>query len=333
MNSNILVLTADNDSDCFQVKYVDGNFWLTQKRISELFGVRLKVINYYLKNIIDSGVKQRDTTVRLSQNAKMEGERMVTRKISFYRLDVVLLIGAHIKTEKAIQFRCWAADVLSNFIIKGYVFDKERLKNGAAYAQNYFRNLRMDIREIRSSKRYFYQKITDLLALSIDYEKDSKMARTFYSTIKNKLFWAITSMTSAEIVYYYADCHKEHMGLTFWKNAPDGKIEKSDIIMAKNYMSKKDVDALNSLTTTYLDMAENLAEKEIPFTMDSWIRLLNIILKITGRPILEKPERVSSLEAEIKVKAEYSHFRKIQDEDYLSDFDKDTQDIKNENIL
>lgn len=328
MNSNIILYTTDGGSVSVQVQYEDGTFWLTQKRMAELFGVEVNTINYHLKEIFKSGELQESSTIRKIRIVQTEGNRNVERELVFYHLDAIIAVGYRVNSKQATQFRIWATKTLTEFVTKGFVLDKERLKQGESFGKDYFKELLEQIHEIRASERRFYQKITDLYALSIDYDKDSPLTKLFFATVQNKLHWAITGKTAAEIIYDSADATKPHMGLTTWKHAPNGKIMKSDVTIAKNYLSEKHIKALNRIVSTYLDLAEDRAEREIPTTMNDWISVLNNFLTVAQYPILKDPGKISALEAKLKAEQEYVIFRKIQDKTYLSDFDKEVKRLK-----
>lgn len=330
MNSNIILYTTDGGSISVQVQYEDGTFWLTQKRMAELFGVEVNTINYHLKEIFKSGELQESSTIRKIRIVQTEGNRNVERELDFYHLDAIIAVGYRVNSKQATQFRIWATKTLTEFVTKGFVLDKERLKQGESFGRDYFKELLEQIHEIRASERRFYQKITDLYALSIDYDKDSPLTKLFFATVQNKLHWAITGKTAAEIIYDSADATKPHMGLTTWKHAPNGKIMKSDVTIAKNYLSEKHIKALNRIVSTYLDLAEDRAEREIPTTMNDWINVLNNFLTVAQYPILQDPGKISALEARLKAEQEYVIFRKIQDKTYLSDFDKEIKRLKGE---
>lgn len=328
MNSNIILYTTDGGSVSVQVQYEDGTFWLTQKRMAELFGVEVNTINYHLKEIFKSNELQESSTIRKIRIVQTEGNRNVERELDFYHLDAIIAVGYRVNSKQATQFRIWATKTLTEFVTKGFVLDKERLKQGESFGKDYFKELLEQIHEIRASERRFYQKITDLYALSIDYDKDSPLTKLFFATVQNKLHWAITGKTAAEIIYDSADATKPHMGLTTWKHAPNGKIMKSDITIAKNYLSEKHIKALNRIVSTYLDLAEDRAEREIPTTMNDWINVLNNFLTVAQYPILKDPGKISALEAKLKAEQEYVIFRKIQDKTYISDFDKEVKRLK-----
>jgi hypothetical protein len=327
MNSNIILYTTDTGSVSVQVQYEDGTFWLTQKRMAELFGVEVNTINYHLKEIFQSGELQEVSVIRKIRITADDGKNYLT---NFYHLDAIIAVGYRVNSMQATQFRIWATKTLNEFIVKGYILDKERLINGNKFGHDYFKELLVEIREIRASERRFYQKITDLYALAIDYDKDSPTTRNFFATVQNKLHWAITGKTAAEIIYESADATKPNMGLTTWKKSPDGKILKSDVTVAKNYLNEKNINALNRLVTAYIDLAEDRAEREIPTTMSDWCKILDDFLNLAQRPILENTGTVSALEAKIKAESEYEVFRKIQDKNYISDFDREIKRLKGE---
>ena len=287
--------------------------------MSELFGVEVHTVNYHLKEIFQSGELQEDAVVRKIRITAADGKNYLT---NFYHLDAIIAVGYRVNSKQATQFRIWATKTLNEFIVKGYVLDKERLIKGSSFGHDYFKELLVEIREIRASERRFYQKITDLYALAIDYDKDSPMTRMFFATVQNKLH--------AEIIYESADASKPHMGLTTWKNSPDGKVLKSDVTIAKNYLNENNINALNRLVTAYIDLAEDRAEREIPTTMNDWCTILDDFLNLAQRPVLEDAGSVTALEAKIKAEKEYEVFRIIQDQNYVSDFDKEIKRLKGE---
>lgn len=327
MDSNIILYTTDSGSVSVQVQYEDGTFWLTQKRMAELFGVDVRTVNYHLKEIFQSNELQEDSVIRKIRITAADGKNYLT---NFYHLDAIIAVGYRVNSKQATQFRIWATKTLNEFIVKGFVLDKERLKKGPSFGHDYFKELLVEIREIRASERRFYQKITDIYALAIDYDRDAPQTRTFFATVQNKMHWAISGKTAAEIIYDSADATKPNMGLTTWKNSPDGKILKSDVTIAKNYLTEKEINSLNRLVSAYLDLAEDRAEQEIPTTMADWSRILDDFINIAQRPLLEDSGRVSALEAKIKAEHEYDTFRVIQDQNYVSDFDKEIKRLKGE---
>ena len=330
MESNIILYTNDNGDVSIQVRYEDGTFWLTQKRMAELFNVNVSTTNEHLKSIFSTGELSEEGTIRKFRIVQNEGARQVTRNITFYPLDAIIAVGYRVNSEQATRFRKWATKVLNSFITKGYVLDKNRLKQGKQFGHDYFKDLLEDIREIRASERRFYQKITDIYALSIDYDKQAPETKRFFASVQNKLHWAISRQTAAEIIYGKADANQPHMGLTTWRHAPDGKVMKSDVLIAKNYLDQKHMTAINRLVSAYLDLAEDRAEQEIPMTMHDWSTLLDEFLTIAGRPLLEGSGSVSALEAKLKAEQEYEVFRHKQDAEYISDFDREIKRLKGE---
>lgn len=331
MESNILLYSSDSGEVSVQVRYEDGTFWLTQKRMAELFSVDVRTVNEHLQNIFTSGEMSEEGTIRKIRIVQMEGKRKVERNVTFYPLEAIIAVGYRVNSEQATHFRQWATKTLNTFITKGYVLDKKRLKQGEQFGHDYFKELLEDIREIRASERRFYQKITDIYALAIDYDKNAIETKNFFASVQNKLHWAISGQTAAEIIYDNADAERPHMGLTTWRHAPDGKVMKSDITIAKNYLSQKNMVAINRLVSAYLDLAEDRAEQEIPMRMEDWSKLLDGFLTIAGRPILEGTGNVSALEAKLKAEHEYAIFRKRQDAEYISDFDKEIKRLKGDN--
>ena len=331
MESNILLYSSDSGEVSVQVRYEDGTFWLTQKRMAELFSVDVRTVNEHLQNIFASGEMSEEGTIRKIRIVQMEGKRKVERNVTFYPLEAIIAVGYRVNSEQATHFRQWATKTLNTFITKGYVLDKKRLKQGEQFGHDYFKELLEDIREIRASERRFYQKITDIYALAIDYDKNAIETKHFFASVQNKLHWAISGQTAAEIIYDNADAERPHMGLTTWRHAPDGKVMKSDITIAKTYLSQKNMVAINRLVSAYLDLAEDRAEQEIPMRMEDWSKLLDGFLTIAGRPILEGTGNVSALEAKLKAEHEYAIFRKRQDAEYISDFDKEIKRLKGDN--
>lgn len=330
MDSNIILYTTDTGSVSVQVQYEDGTFWLTQKRMADLFGVNVRTISDHLRNLYQSRELQEERTIRKIRIVQQEGKRDVERELTFYHLDAIIAVGYRVNSMQATHFRQWATKTLNEFITKGYVLDMERLKSGPKFGHDYFTNLLEDIREIRASERRFYQKITDIYALSIDYDREAPETRTFFAAVQNKIHWAVSGQTAAEIIYHSADAQKPHMGLTTWRHAPEGKIMKSDVSVAKNYLDKKRMNAINRLVSAYLDLAEDRAEREIPMTMHDWATALDDFLKLLGRPLLDGAGSISSLEAKLKAEREYDIFRRRQDAEYVSDFDKELKRLKGE---
>lgn len=323
----LLYQTADTNINV-EVTYIDESFWLTQKAIAELFGVDVRTVNEHLKNIFISEELIKTATNRKIRIVQKEGNRNVNREIDFYNLDAIIAVGYRVNSKQATQFRIWATKTLNEFIIKGFVLNDEMLKNGSSFGKDYFEELLGKIREIRSSERRFYQKITDIYALSADYDKGAIETKNFFASVQNKLHWAISGKTAAEIIYTEADATKIHMGLSTWKDAPDGKIQKTDVLIAKNYLSKNHIQELNRIVSAYLDLAENNAKRQLVMKMEDWSNFLNGFLQLSNYPILLDNGKVSQLEAKIKAESEFEKFRIIQDKNYISDFDKEILKIK-----
>ena len=298
---------------------------MTQKSISELFGVQRPAITKHIKNIFGSGELQENSVCSILEHTAEDGKNY---KTAFYNLDLIIAVGYRVNSNKATQFRIWATKVLKEFITKGFVLDDERLKQGKQFGKDYFDELLERIREIRASERRFYQKITDIYSLSIDYNNSDSLTKDFFSTVQNKLHWAITGKTAAEIIYSSSDASKIYMGLTNWKHAPDGKILKSDVSIAKNYLNEQHIKELNRIVSAYLDLAESRAERQIPTTMQDWIKFLHQFLELSSYPILQDNGRISALEAKLKAEQEYDKYRVIQDKNYESDFDKEIKKLK-----
>lgn len=323
--SEIIFYHTDDGNIKIEVFYQDETFWMTQKKIAELFGVQRPAITKHLKNIFYSGELDEDSVSSILEHTAEDGKNYNT---TFYNLDTIIAVGYRVNSNKATKFRIWATKVLKEFITKGFVLDDERLKQGKHFGKDYFDELLERIREIRASERRFYQKITDIYALSIDYDNTDKLTKDFFATVQNKLHWAITGKTAAEIIYLSADATKSYMGLTNWKHAPDGKILKSDTAIAKNYLNEQHIKELNRIVSAYLDLAESRAERQIPTNMQDWINFLHQFLELSNYPILKDKGKVSALKAKIKAEQEYYKYRKIQDKNYSSDFDKEVKRLK-----
>lgn len=317
---NILLFSSTDKKAKVSVFFQDGTFWLTQKAMAELFGVNVPAISKHLKNIFETGELEAISVVSKMETTASDGKNYET---TFYRLEAILAVGYRVNSAQATDFRKWATQTLNEFIIKGFVMDDERLKQGKSFGQDYFDELLERIREIRSSERRFYQKITDIYALSTDYDKNSPQTKDFFAAVQNKLHWAITGQTVAEIIYTEADATKLYMGLKTWKAAPDGKILKTDVAVAKNYLSHQHVTELNRIVSAYLDLAENNAQRGIAFNMQQWVKFIDGFLELSNYPILKDKGRVSMLEAKLKAEEEYDKFRVLQDKTYESDFDRE----------
>jgi len=323
------ILYTSNDGDVnVEVILKDETVWLTQKAMSGLFEVKVPAISKHLANIYETGELRKDSTISILETVQKEGNRKVRREMEFYNLDAIIAVGYRVNSYQATQFRIWATKTLKEYIIKGFVMDDERLKQGKLFGKDYFEELLERIREIRASERRFYQKITDIYALAADYDKNSPITKEFFATVQNKLHWAITGKTAAEIIYDSADATKLHMGLTNWKHAQDGKIMKSDVSIAKNYLGEAHIKELNLIISAYLDLAENRAQRQILMKMQDWGQFLHSFLELSSYPILQDKGKVSALEAKLKAGQEYEEYRVIQDENYISDFDKEVWRIR-----
>ncbi len=324
--SQFLLYKAPSGAVSVDVFFQGETVWLTQKTLAELFGVQVPAIAKHLKNIFESGELGREATVSKMEIVQSEGGREVLRQVEFYNLDAIIAVGYRVNSFQATQFRIWATRTLKEFIIKGFALDDERLKQGTkVFGKDYFDELLERIREIRASERRFYQKITDIYALAVDYDREAPITKTFFATVQNKLHWAITGKTAAEIVAENADASKPHMGLTTWKQAPHGKLLKSDVSVAKNYLNETHIRELNRIVSAYLDLAENRAERGILMKMEDWAKFLDSFLELSSYPVLEEKGHVSALEAKLKAEQEYEVFRKRQDAEYVSDFDREVK--------
>ncbi len=327
--SNIILYSSLQENIKVEVAYHNESFWLTQKAISKLFSVEVPAINKHLSNIFETNELQKEATISKMEIVQKEGNRDVKRTVEFYHLKVVLAVGYRVNSAESTQFRIWATNTLQEFITKGFVMDDERLKSGKDFGKDYFDEMLERIREIRSSERRFYQKITDIYTLSIDYKNESPTTKEFYATVQNKLHWAITGKTAAEIIYTQADATKLYMGLKTWKTAPNGKILKNDVSIAKNYLNEEHIKELNRIVSAYLDLAENNALRGIAFTMVNWVKFLDSFLQLSNYPILTNKDKVTMLEAKLKAETEYHQYRVIQDKIYESDFDKEIKKLTN----
>ena len=320
---NILFYTTPAHEVKIDVYLQDETLWLSQKQMSKLFNASKSTISEHLKNIFESQELQKEATVRKIRTVQKEGKREVSREVEYYNLDAIIAVGYRVNSIEATQFRIWATKVLKEFIIKGFVLDDERLKNGKHFGKDYFDELLEKIREIRASERRFYQKITDIYKeCSADYDPNASTTQNFFQTVQNKLEFAITGMTAPEIIHSRADKDKQNMGLTTWKNSPDGKILKSDVTVAKNYLSQKEIEELNRIVSMYLDFAENQAKRGVVMQMKDWIEKLDAFLEFNGYEILQNLGKVKRSVAEATALEHYEAFREQQDREYISDFDR-----------
>jgi hypothetical protein len=309
-----------------EVLFGDETFWMTINRMAELFGTSKQAVSYHLKQIYESGELSREATVKEILTVQREGSRDVSRMIEHYNLDAVISVGYRVNSLQATKFRMWATQTLKEFFVKGFVLDDERMKQGARFGKDYFDELLERIREIRASERRFYLKITDIYEqCSIDYQPDDEITKTFFKTVQNKLHWAITGMTAAEIIAARADADKPHMGLTAWKRAPAGKVLKSDVTIAKNYLAEDEIKALERIVSMYLDFAEDQAARQRPMRMADWVEKLDRFLSFNEYEILANAGEVSAAVAKQLAEGEYDKFRVAQDRDYEGDFEREAK--------
>ena len=328
--AEFLIFEKEARADSIEVRYEHETLWLTQKMMSALFDVTVPTINEHLKNIYESEELEQDSTIRKFRIVQMEGKRPVKREIDHYNLDAVISVGYRVNSIRATQFRRWATQVLKQYAITGYVIDRKRMENGVFLGEDYFERLLEEIREIRLSERRFYQKVTDIYATSMDYDKNAPTTKTFFATVQNKMHYAITGNTAPELIMVRADSSKEHMGLTSWEAGPSGKILKSDVSVAKNYLTKDELDSLGRIVSAFLDAAEDFARRRIPMTMEDWAKRLDMFLEFTGREILTDAGSVSRSTAKAYAESEFEKYRVTQDKLYQSDFDKLVEKTKKE---
>ena len=320
--AEFLIFTAQAGEKGIEVRVEDQTVWLSQKLMAALFEVSIPTINEHLANLYKHGEITAGATLRKFRIVQTEGSREVGRDVDFYNLDAIIAVGFRVHSLRATQFRQWATGILRDFAIRGYVLDKQRLMNGAIFDEAYFDNLLAEIREIRASERRFYQKITDIYATAMDYSLEAEATQAFFATVQNKLHFAIHGHTAAELIVNRADSTKEKMGLTTWRNAPKGKILKPDVVVAKNYLTEKELKALERIVTMYLDYAEDQAERRIPMTMTDWEQKLNAFLQFNQRDLLDHPGKVTAEIAKCFAESEFEKYRIIQDRLFESDFDR-----------
>ena len=320
--AEFLIFTGQAGEQSIEARYEDETVWLSQKLMAELFAVSVPTINEHLKNIYETEELLRKSTIRNFRIVQQEGGRSVSRPVDFYDLDAIISVGYRVNSVRATQFRQWATQVLREFAIKGYVLDKKRLENGTFLGEDYFERLLEEIREIRLSERKFYQKITDIYATSVDYNTDAPTTRAFFATVQNKLHFAIHGHTAAELIMDRADSDRGHMGLTSWERAPDGKVVKTDVGIAKNYLSKEELESLGRIVNAWLDLAEERALRKIPMTMEGWATRLDDFLNFTDLEILQGSGKVSMELAKHRAESEFEKYRIVQDRLFESDFDR-----------
>lgn len=320
--ADFLIFTLESGEPSIEVRYEDETIWLSQKMMALLFDVAQPTISEHLISIFDSGELAREATYRKFRLVQKEGNRDVSRNIEHYNLDAVISVGYRVNSIRATQFRQWATRILRQFAIKGYVLDRKRMENGTFLGEDYFEHLLAEIREIRLSERRFYQKITDIYTTSIDYDKTAPTTRTFFATVQNKLHYAIHGHTAAELIVDRADSSKDHMGLSTWENAPDGKVVRTDVSVAKNYLTSEELGSLGRIVNAWLDLAEERARRRITMTMEDWASRLDQFLTFDDREILIGPGKITAEQAKKYAEDEFEKFRIIQDKVFESDFDR-----------
>ena len=320
--AEFLIFQIENREQGIEVYYKDENVWCTQKAMGMLFDCSVDNIGLHLKNIYESGELKKMATSEEISVVRREGERDVNRTLQFYNLDAIISVGYRVNSIRATQFRQWATSVLRQFAIRGYVLDKKRMENGSFLGEDYFEHLLAEIREIRLSERRFYQKLTDIYSTAIDYNRDAPTTRLFFKMVQNKMHYAVHGRTAAELIMDRADAEKEHMGLTTWENAPDGKIVKTDVTVAKNYLKQMELEDMGRIVTAVLEFAETRAKRHIPMTMEDWAKRIDAYLTSDERPLLDNAGSVSHEEAVLHAETEFEKYRIVQDRLFQSDFDR-----------
>jgi len=320
--AEFLIFQIEGKEQGVEVYYKDNTVWCTQKAMGMLFDVNVPAISKHLKNIFEQGELEEERTVSKMEIVRTEGERQVKRETVFYNLDAVISVGYRVNSIRATQFRQWATSVLREFAIRGYVLDKKRMENGSFLGEDYFEHLLAEIREIRLSERRFYQKLTDIYATAVDYNRDAPTTRLFFKMMQNKMHYAVHGRTAAELIVERADSEQEHMGLTSWENAPDGKIVKTDVVIAKNYLKEAELADMGQLVNGVLELAERMAKRHIPMTMDDWSKRIDTILAAGGNDVLQTAGQVTAEQAKEYAETEFEKYRIIQDRLFQSDFDR-----------
>lgn len=317
------VASIGNQKDSIEMRYEDENIWLTQKMMAVLYGVDVRTINDHIKKVFADSELEESATIRNFRIVQTEGMREVRRNTKHYNLQMIIAVGFKVNNERAVQFRKWANNIVKDYTIKGWVIDDDRLKNGGSVLTvEYFDQLLEQIREIRLSERRFYQKITDIYATSLDYDRTASTTKQFFAKVQNKMHYAVHGHTAAELIYERADARKEHMGLTTWAAAPEGKIVKSDVSIAKNYLNEQEMRSLERIVSAYLDLAEDRAERHIPMTMEDWSKRLDLFLMADDREILKDAGKITAEIAKTKAETEFEKYRIIQDKQFISDYDR-----------
>ena len=321
--AEFLTFVIEGKEDGVQVVYKDDTVWTTQKSMATLFDVGVPAISKHLKNIFESGELDKAATISKMETVVNRGFRGESQEeVEFYNLDAIISVGYRVNSIRATQFRQWCTYVLRQFAIRGYVIDKKRMENGSFIGEDYFEHLLAEIREIRLSERRFYQKLTDIYATSIDYNLNAPTTRMFFKKVQNKMHYAVHGHTAAELIVNRADAEREHMGLTTWEKAPNGKIVKTDVSVAKNYLKGNELEAMGRIVNAFLDVAEDMAKRHIPMTMEDWAKRIDKFLDVTDRPVLSDNGKVSAEYAKEYAETEFEKYRVIQDRLFQSDFDK-----------
>ena len=317
------VASTGDSAESIEMRYEDENIWLTQRMMAELYHVDVRTINYHIGKVFEDSELEERATIRKFRIVQAEGTRQISREVSHYNLQMIIAVGFKVNNERAVQFRKWANTIVKDYTIKGWVMDEERLKNGGTVlTEKYFEEQLEKIREIRLSERKFYQKITDIYATALDYDRTAKTTKEFFAKVQNKMHFAVHGHTAAEVIYHRADADKPHMGLTSWKEAPLGKIMKSDVSVAKNYLTEDELYSLERIVSAYLDLAEDRARRHIPMTMEDWAKRLDIFLMADDREILTNAGTITAEIAKAHAESEFEKYRIIQDRLYESDFDR-----------
>ena len=317
------VASIGNQQESIEMRYEDENIWLTQKMMAALYDVSVAAISQHIKRVYDDSELESEATIKKYLIVQNEGSRRVSRETNHYNLQMIIAVGFKVNNDRAVQFRKWANGIVKDYTIKGWVMDEERLKNGGSVLTiEYFDHLLEKIREIRLSERRFYQKITDIYATALDYDKTAKTTKQFFAKVQNKMHYAVHGHTAAELIYERANADKPHMGLSTWADAPDGKIVKSDVSIAKNYLDEKEMRSLERIVSAYLDLAEDRAERHIPMTMEDWSKRLDLFLMADDREVLQDAGKITAEIAKTKAESEFEKYRIIQDRLFMSDYDK-----------
>lgn len=325
------VAAVGDQQESMEMRYEDENIWLTQKMMATLYDVDVRTISDHIRKVFDDSELEEAATIRKFRIVQQEGSRQVSREVNHYNLQMIIAVGFKVNNDRAVQFRKWANSIVKDYTIQGWAIDDARLKNGGSIlTTEYFDNLLERIREIRLSERRFYQKITDIYATAVDYDKTAATTKRFYATVQNKMHYAVHGHTAAELIVERADHTKEHMGLTTWADAPDGKIRKSDVTVAKNYLSEEELGQLNRMVSAYLDFAENMTQRHIPLTMQDWESRLNSFIEMFEYGILKDAGKVSAEIAKLHAETEFEKYRVIQDKLFMSDYDRYLLELEKE---